>query len=169
MSPAKRGVLPGSGIRRPDGRPRLTFLLPPRRSKSPEAADRVASGNFLEMNDFQIFGYYAAAIAGTFFPSNNEYASLMASLATFGAGFLMRPLGAVFLGACVDHRGRRAGLLLTLGLMAVGTLSIAVTPSYASIGLLAPLLVLAGRLIHIRTVIEERARDIHVVLRHGEH
>jgi MFS family permease len=71
----------------------------------------------------------------------------MASLATFGAGFLMRPLGAVFLGAYVDNRGRRAGLLVTLGLMAVGTLSIAVTPSYASIGLLAPLLVLAGRLI----------------------
>ncbi len=108
---------------------------------------RVASGNLLEMYDFQIFGYYAAAIAGTFFPSRNEYASLMASFATFGAGFLMRPLGAIFLGAYVDHRGRRAGLLLTLGLMAAGTLSIACTPSYASIGLLAPLLVVAGRLV----------------------
>lgn len=108
---------------------------------------RVASGNFLEMYDFQIFGYYAAAIAATFFPSGNEYASLMASFATFGVGFLIRPLGAIFLGPYVDHRGRRAGLLLTLGLMAVGTLSIACTPSYASIGLLAPLLVLAGRLV----------------------
>ncbi len=82
-----------------------------------------------------------------FFPSGNEFASLMASLATFGAGFLMRPLGAIFLGPYVDHRGRRAGLLLTLGLMAVGTLSIAITPSYRSIGLLAPLLVVAGRLV----------------------
>jgi len=108
---------------------------------------RVASGNFLEMYDFQIFGYYAAAIAATFFPSGNEFASLMASLATFGAGFLMRPLGAIFLGPYVDHRGRRAGLLLTLGLMAIGTLSIAITPSYRSIGLLAPLLVVAGRLV----------------------
>ncbi len=71
---------------------------------------RVASGNLLEMYDFQIFGYYAAAIAATFFPSGNEFASLMASLATFGAGFLMRPLGAIFLGPYVDHRGRRAGL-----------------------------------------------------------
>jgi MFS family permease len=108
---------------------------------------RVASGNFLEMYDFQIFGYYAAAIGGTFFPSRNEYASLMASLATFGAGFLMRPLGAILLGAYIDHRGRRAGLLLSLGLMAAGTLSIACTPSYASIGLLAPMVVLAGRLV----------------------
>ena len=108
---------------------------------------RVTSGNFLEMYDFQVFGYYAAAIASTFFPSGNEYASLMLSLATFGAGFLMRPLGAIVLGTYVDHRGRRAGLLLTLGLMAIGTLSIACTPSYASIGLIAPLLVLGGRLV----------------------
>ncbi len=108
---------------------------------------RVASGNFLEMYDFQVFGYYAAAIAHTFFPSGNEFASLMLSLATFGAGFLMRPVGAIVLGAYIDHRGRRDGLLLTLGLMAIGTVSIACTPSYASIGLVAPLLVVAGRLV----------------------
>ncbi len=108
---------------------------------------RVASGDFLEMYDFQVFGYYAAAIARTFFPSGNEFASLMLSLATFGAGFLMRPLGAIVLGAYIDHRGRRDGLLLTLGLMAIGTVSIACTPSYASIGLIAPLLVVTGRLV----------------------
>ena len=107
---------------------------------------RVASGNFLEMYDLQIFAYYAAAIGRAFFPSGNEYASLMASLATFGAGYLMRPLGAIILGSYIDHHGRRSGLLLALGLMAAGTLSIACTPSYASIGLLAPLFVLAGRL-----------------------
>jgi hypothetical protein len=106
---------------------------------------RVASGNFLEMYDFQVFGYYAAAIARTFFPSGNEFASLMFSLMTFGTGFLMRPLGAIVLGTYIDHRGRRNGLLLTLGLMAIGTVSIACTPSYASIGLIAPLLVVAGR------------------------
>src|ERR1700761_5284730 len=100
---------------------------------------RVASGNMLEMYDFQIFGYYAAAIAATYFPSGNEFASLMLSLMTFGAGFLMRPLGALVLGPYIDHHGRRAGLLLTLGLMALGTLSIACTPGYAPIGLLAPL------------------------------
>jgi MFS family permease len=108
---------------------------------------RVATGNALEMYDFQVFGYYAPAIAAAFFPARNEFASLMLSLATFGAGFLMRPLGAVVLGAYIDHHGRRAGLLLTLALMAVGTLSIACVPGYASIGLAAPLLVVAGRLL----------------------
>jgi MFS family permease len=108
---------------------------------------RVASGNFLEMYDFQVFGYYALAIAHTFFPIENEFASLMLSLATFGAGFLIRPLGAIPLGAYIDHRGRRSGLLLTLGLIAIGTVSIACTPSDAAIGLIAPLLVVAGRLV----------------------
>jgi MFS family permease len=108
---------------------------------------RVAAGNALEMYDFQIFGYYAAAIAVTFFPSGNEFASLMLSLATFGAGFLMRPLGAIILGAYIDHRGRRAGLLLTLALMGFGTLAVACLPGYAVLGLAAPLLVLVGRLV----------------------
>lgn len=108
---------------------------------------RVAAGNALEMYDFQIFGYYAAAIAVTFFPSGNEFASLMLSLATFGAGFLMRPLGAIVLGAYIDHRGRRAGLLLTLALMGFGTLAVACLPGYAVLGLAAPLLVLIGRLV----------------------
>ncbi len=106
----------------------------------------VSAGNFLEMYDFMVFGYYATAIGWTFFPATSEFASLMLSLATFGAGFLMRPLGALVLGAYVDRHGRKAGLLLTLGLMAVGTVSIACVPGYASIGLVAPLLVLAGRL-----------------------
>lgn len=108
---------------------------------------RVASGNALEMYDFQIFGFYAPAIAHVFFPGTSEYASLMLSLSTFGAGFLMRPLGAIVLGSYIDKHGRRAGLLLTLTLMAFGTLSIAVLPGYAVLGLAAPLLVLLGRLV----------------------
>jgi MFS family permease len=113
----------------------------------PRRIVRVALGNALEMYDFQIFGYYAPAIAATFFPNSNPFAALMLSLATFGAGFLMRPIGAVILGAYIDHRGRRAGLLLTLGLMAAGTLSMACLPGYATLGVAAPLLVLAGRLL----------------------
>jgi len=108
---------------------------------------RVTSGNFLEMYDFMIFGYYAPSIAKAFFPARSEFASLMLSLATFGAGFLMRPLGAVVLGGYTDRKGRRSGLLLTLALMAFGTLSIACTPGYATIGIAAPLIVLAGRLL----------------------
>ncbi len=113
----------------------------------PRRVVRVALGNALEMYDFQIFGYYAPAIAATFFPHRSAFAALMLTLATFGAGFLMRPIGAVILGAYVDHRGRRAGLLLTLALMGVGTLSMACLPGYAALGVAAPLLVLAGRLL----------------------
>jgi MFS family permease len=108
---------------------------------------RVSSGNFLEMYDFMVFGYYASAIGKAFFPSGNAFVSLMLSLMTFGAGFLMRPLGALVLGAYTDKHGRRAGLLLTLGMMSIGIFSIACMPSYATIGLLAPLLVLLGRLL----------------------
>jgi metabolite-proton symporter len=111
------------------------------------AVVRVSLGNFLEMYDFMVFGYYAAAIGRAFFPAQNEYASLMLALMTFGTGYLMRPLGAVLLGAYIDHHGRRKGLLLTLSLMAVGTLSIGVVPGYETIGLFAPLLVVAGRLL----------------------
>lgn len=123
------------------------MLAPAERASRIRAVVRVASGNFLEMFDFMVYGYYASAIAGTFFPASSEFASLMASLATFGAGFLMRPLGAIALGAYMDHHGRRRGLILTLGLMAAGTLSIAVMPGYARLGLLAPLFVVGGRLL----------------------
>src|SRR6202048_3328233 len=108
---------------------------------------RVSSGNFLEMYDFMVFGYYASAIGNAFFPNGNPFVSLMLSLMTFGAGFLMRPLGAIVLGAYTDRNGRRAGLILTLGLMSVGIVSIAFMPAYATIGLLAPPLVLVGPLL----------------------
>src|SRR5215470_15373366 len=123
------------------------MTLSPDRLSKIWAVMRVSSGNFLEMYDFMVFGYYATAIAHTFFPSGSEFASLMLSLMTFGAGFLMRPLGAIVLGAYTDRHGRRAGLLLTLGLMAVGIISIACMPSYKAIGIVAPLLVVCGRLL----------------------
>src|SRR5438105_10939772 len=109
-----------------------------RQPSKARSAVQVATGNFLEMYDFMVFGYYAGAIGHAFFPSGSDFASLMKSLMTFGAGYLMRPLGAVVLGAYIDRHGRRAGLLMTLGLMALGTLSIACVPSYAVIGLVAP-------------------------------
>jgi len=99
------------------------------------------------MYDFIVYGYYATYIAKAFFPTGSEFASLMLSLMTFGVGYLMRPLGAIVLGSYIDRKGRRQGLIVTLALMAVGTLTIAITPSYATIGLAAPLIVLAGRLL----------------------
>ena len=111
------------------------------------AVFRVTAGNFLEQFDFFLFGFYATQIANVFFPTESEFASLMMTFAVFGAGFLMRPLGAVVLGAYIDDVGRRKGLIVTLSIMASGTVLIAFVPGYATIGLLAPALVLLGRLL----------------------
>jgi MHS family citrate/tricarballylate:H+ symporter-like MFS transporter len=108
---------------------------------------RVTSGNFLEMFDFFLFGFYATYISQTFFPAESEYASLMFTFMTFAAGFLMRPLGAIVLGAYLDRAGRRKGLIVTLAIMAMGTVLIAFVPGYRTLGALAPLLVLSGRLL----------------------
>jgi MFS family permease len=125
----------------------MTKTTAPKPQASPFGAIvRVTGGNFLEMYDFMVFGYYSTAIAKTFFPNRSEFVGLMVALLTFGTGFLMRPVGAVLLGGYTDRHGRRKGLLLTLALMAVGTLSIACTPGYAAIGIAAPLIVLLGRL-----------------------
>ncbi len=104
------------------------------------------SGNFLAAFDFFVFGFYAAAIGRSFFPGQSEYASLMLALMTFGVGFLIRPLGAIVIGSYIDRRGRRKGLLLTLGLMAIATLLMALLPGYQSIGLAAPLIMVLARL-----------------------
>ena len=125
----------------------MTTLSATERREKIWSVIRVSSGNFLEMYDFFVFGYYASAIGKAFFPVESDFAKLMLAFMTFGAGFLMRPLGAIVLGAYIDHHGRRAGLLLTLGLMAIGTLSIALVPGYATIGLAAPVIVVIGRLI----------------------
>jgi MFS family permease len=122
------------------------MLTPEQRREKIRTVFRVASGNFLEMYDFMIFGYFSAAIGRAYFPASSEFASLMFSMTTFAVGFMVRPLGAIFLGAYIDHIGRRKGLLLTLALMSVGTLTIALVPGYETIGLFAPIVVVLGRL-----------------------
>jgi len=111
------------------------------------SALRMTSGNFLEMFDFFLFGLFAPYIAKAFFPMESEFASLMVTFMTFGAGFLMRPLGAIVLGAYIDRVGRRKGLIATFAIMAVGTVVLALCPTYETIGLLAPVIVLIGRLL----------------------
>ncbi len=108
---------------------------------------RSTSGNFLEQFDFFLFGFYAAPISRAFFPTDNEVTSLMLTFTTFWLGALMRPVGAIVLGSYLDRIGRRQGLIVTLAIMAVGTALIAITPTYAQIGLAAPIIVLAGRLL----------------------
>src|SRR6516162_4545394 len=108
---------------------------------------RATSGNFLEQFDFFLFGFYAPIIAKAFFPSENETAALLNAFGVFWLGALMRPVGAIVLGAYIDRIGRRQGLIVTLSLMALGTVVIAFCPSYASIGIAATIIVLIGRLI----------------------
>lgn len=108
---------------------------------------RATSGNFLEQFDFFLFGFYATSISRAFFPTGDPVTGLMLTFTTFWLGALMRPVGAIVLGAYLDHIGRRQGLILTLAIMAAGTLLIAVTPTYATIGVAAPVIVLIGRLL----------------------
>ncbi len=128
-------------------RPVAILDRPPRAPGKLWDVVRVSSGNFVEMYDFIVFSYFAAAIGRAYFPAGSETGTLLKALATFGVGFLMRPIGAVLLGAYTDRFGRRAGLLLTLGLMGVGIVTLTVTPGYMAIGIAAPILVLLGRLV----------------------
>jgi MFS transporter, MHS family, citrate/tricarballylate:H+ symporter len=107
----------------------------------------VVVGNGLEYYDFVTYAFFAAQIGRTFFPSNTTGTSLLASLATFGVGFLTRPLGAVVIGRLGDRLGRKPAMLLSFSLIGVGVVGLPLIPSYASIGVLAPLLAIAFRLL----------------------
>ena len=104
-------------------------------------------GNMLEWYDFTIYAAFAVPISKAFFPADNEAVSLMLSFVTFGLGFVARPFGAAFLGGYADRKGRRNALGLTILLMALGTAIIALCPSYDSIGLAAPFIIILARLI----------------------
>jgi MFS transporter, MHS family, citrate/tricarballylate:H+ symporter len=108
---------------------------------------RATSGNFLEQFDFFLFGFYASAIAKAFFPAQNDTAALLNTFGVFWLGALMRPVGAIVLGAYIDRIGRRKGLIVTLAIMAAGTVVITLCPTYATIGIAAPIIVLVGRLL----------------------
>ncbi|WP_345817613.1 MFS transporter (plasmid) [Paraburkholderia sp. PREW-6R] len=104
-------------------------------------------GTALEWFDLVVYGFFAVVIAKLFFPSQHELTSLLVALGTFGGSYLMRPLGALLLGSYSDRHGRKKGLTLSIALMALGTVMIAATPTYATIGISAPIIVVAGRLV----------------------
>jgi MFS transporter, MHS family, citrate/tricarballylate:H+ symporter len=107
----------------------------------------VLLGNGLEFYDFLAYSFFALQIGRAFFPSRNPLASLLLSLATFGAGFLTRPVGALIIGRYADRVGRRPAMMLTFLLMGISILGVALTPAYSSIGLAAPILVVFWRLL----------------------
>ena len=107
----------------------------------------IASGNALEFYDFVVYAIFAAQIGRTFFPSDIAAISLLASLATFGVGFVTRPLGALIIGRWADRVGRKPAMLVTFALIGLSVGGLAVTPSYAAIGTAAPLLAIFFRLL----------------------
>jgi MHS family proline/betaine transporter-like MFS transporter len=119
---------------------------PPSRAELRRIVTAIVVGNGFVAYDFTVYSFSAVIIGNLFFPSVNPASSLLLSLATFGAGFVMRPLGAIMIGHVADTRGRKAGLTLSLTLMTVGTWLIACLPGYASIGPAAPLLMVLARL-----------------------
>ncbi|RAR58424.1 MHS family proline/betaine transporter-like MFS transporter [Paraburkholderia unamae] len=104
-------------------------------------------GNGLEWFDFTVYSFFAVIIAKLFFPTGNELTSVLLTVATFGVGFVMRPVGGIVLGVYADKVGRKAALSLTILLMAFGTALIGLAPTYEQAGIAAPLLIVVARLI----------------------
>src|SRR5690348_12809129 len=94
-------------------------------------------GNVLEWFDFVVYGFLAVTIAEVFFPAGNPTVSLLVTFGAFGLAYLVRPLGAILIGSYTDRHGRKAGLTLSIALMMIGTTLMAITPSYAAIGIAA--------------------------------
>ncbi|NIF49444.1 MFS transporter [Enterobacter sp. Ap-1006] len=107
----------------------------------------VTLGNGLEIYDFAVYSFFSVIIGHLFFPSSNDYVSLLLAVATFGVGFVMRPLGSLVLGNYADKHGRRSGMTLILGLMALGVMLVAFAPTYSQVGILGPIVLIAGRLL----------------------
>src|SRR6202051_4708017 len=104
-------------------------------------------GNVFEWFDFVVYGFFAVTLAEVFFPTGNPTVSLLVTFSAFGLAYLVRPLGAIVVGGYTDRAGRKAGLLLSMALMMVGTRLMAVTPGYATIGLAAPIIITLSRLL----------------------
>jgi MHS family proline/betaine transporter-like MFS transporter len=104
-------------------------------------------GNALEWFDISVYAYFAVYISNAFFPAKDETTSLLLTFGTFGLSFLARPIGGVVLGAYADRHGRKASLLVSITMMTFGTLAVALMPTYATIGVAAPLLVIIARLV----------------------
>jgi MFS transporter, MHS family, proline/betaine transporter len=115
--------------------------------KSHKAIWAASIGNLLEWYDFGVYAYLASLIATKFFPSSDPTASLLAAFAAYGVGFLARPLGGVVIGRLGDTKGRKAALVLTIFLMAFGTVGLGLLPSYETIGIAAPILLVALRIL----------------------
>ena len=104
-------------------------------------------GNIFEWFDFVVYGFFAVTLSEVFFPAGNSTVSLLVTFGAFGLAYFVRPLGAIVVGGYTDRAGRKAGLMLSIGLMTIGTTLMAVTPGYATIGIAAPVMITLARLL----------------------
>jgi len=118
----------------------------PASSQSRRAVTAAVIGNVLEWYDFAVYGFVAAIIGKNFFPGTDDTTQLLQAFLTFGLGFVARPIGGIVIGRMGDTHGRKAALMLTIFLMACGTVLIGILPTYAKIGVAAPALLLLARL-----------------------
>ncbi|WP_176057932.1 MFS transporter [Paraburkholderia sp. BCC1876] len=125
----------------------MTAAQPVERKSHAKAIAAITLGNGLEFFDFTIYSFFATIIGKLYFPVEGQLAQLMLAVGTFGVGFIMRPVGGIVLGAYADRAGRKAAMSLTLWLMTLGSAMIAFAPTYAAIGIAAPLLVILARLV----------------------
>ncbi|HKT95063.1 MAG TPA: MFS transporter [Paraburkholderia sp.] len=127
--------------------PATAFSRAPARQSQFRLIAACSIGNALEMYDFTVYSFFALLIGRLFFPSDSPFGSLLLAVATFGIGFVMRPLGGLVIGSYADRRGRKAAMTFTIALMAAGTLCISLAPTYAQAGVYGSLVLLAGRLL----------------------
>ena len=124
-------------------------------------------GNVLEWFDFVVYAFFAVTISEVFFPTGNPTVSLLVTFGAFGLAYLIRPLGAIVVGGYTDRAGRKAGLLLSMALMMIGTTLMAVTPGYATIGIAAPILITLARLLQGFSVGGEFGTAVSFLSEHG--
>src|SRR5579864_1646939 len=143
----------------------ISSAIPPTTLKRAVVAATI--GNVLEWFDFVIYGFLAVTLSEVFFPTGNPTVSLLVTFGAFGLAYLVRPLGAIFVGSYTDRHGRKAGLTLSIALMMVGTTLMALTPGYASIGLAAPILITLARLLQGLSVGGEFGTSVAFLSEHG--
>jgi MFS transporter, MHS family, proline/betaine transporter len=124
-------------------------------------------GNVFEWFDFVVYGFFAVTLAEVFFPAGDPTVSLLITFGAFALAYFVRPLGAIVVGGYTDRAGRKAGLLLSMALMMIGTTMMAVTPSYATIGLAAPIIITIARLLQGFSVGGEFGSAVSFLAEHG--
>jgi MHS family proline/betaine transporter-like MFS transporter len=124
-------------------------------------------GNVLEWFDFLVYGFFAVTIAEVFFPASDPTVSLLITFGAFGLSYVVRPLGAAIVGTYTDRAGRKAGLMLSIGLMMIGTTLMVITPGYATIGIAAPIIITIARLLQGFSVGGEFGSAVTFLVEHG--